>query len=86
MSDESKRRTIFAGRVVEATPVGYTPAVEPWTELLLADGSVFRAKLVIQDVLRLDDIYEPDGTPVYQVRWAVVSYSVPTEAMRKLPA
>jgi hypothetical protein len=55
------------GGLVDALEVGYRPQGEYWNEYLADDGSVIRLKLVVTEILRLENQFDPQGNPVYLV-------------------
>ena len=80
-----KTKVLYNGQWVSATVVPVTQAQETWSEFLLADGSVFKVKIVVTEVAKIDDVYEKDGTPVYNAKWnAIVAVSAP-EHLKKIP-
>ena len=81
-----RKKTINLGQgPVAVTEVGYRPAGEYWNEYLADDGSVIRIKLVVQEVLRLDDQYDEQGNPMYLVKSANVMNVSATDDMRREP-
>jgi hypothetical protein len=46
-------------------PVGVVGKNEPWSEYLLADGTVIRARLEVQGFHKFDLQYDANGAPVY---------------------
>ncbi len=56
------------GKDHEATPVGFQNAREHWNEYLLDDGTILRLKLVATEVLRVDDMRDESGAPLYIVK------------------
>lgn len=62
---ERRIRVHYAGREVEATPVGFTTSAEHWNEYLLSDRTLLRMKTVVTKVLRVEGEFDPEGNPVY---------------------
>lgn len=56
------------GKDHDATPVGFQNAREYWNEYLLDDGTIIRLKLVATEVLRIEDMRDANGAPVYVVK------------------
>ncbi len=57
---------------------------EPFNEYLVEDGTVIKVKLVVTEILRLDDEYDAEGNPIYIVISANVPYvSAPDELRQK---
>lgn len=52
----------------EATEVSIKESTERWTEVVLDDGSILRIKPVVLSAIRMDDLYDQDGNPVYQLK------------------
>lgn len=78
-----KKRIDLAGRVVEALPVPVLGEQEFWNTYTLADGTVVRIKLVAQEILRVEDLWDSDGNPVYVVRSTNVTAVDSADAMRR---
>jgi hypothetical protein len=53
------------GEPVDAEPIGFRASAEHWNEYLLDDGSVLKLKLVVTEVLRVQDVYDQNGNPAY---------------------
>lgn len=47
------------------TPVKIVKREEPWCVLELADGSILRARLNIENVRRVEGQYDANGKPAY---------------------
>lgn len=72
------------GRMIDATEVGYRSSGEYWNEYLLDDGTILRLKPVVTQVLRVDDAYDDEGSPVYAVKSNnIVVISAPDDLLRK---
>lgn len=56
------------GKDHDVTPVGFQNAREYWNEYLLDDGTIIRLKLVATEVLRVEDMRDQNGNPVYVVK------------------
>jgi hypothetical protein len=56
------------GKDHDATSVGFQNAREYWNEYLLDDGTIIRLKLVATEVLRVEDMRDANGAPVYVVK------------------
>ena len=68
----------------EAEIIGFRPNTENWNDYLLDDGTVLRMKLVVTEVLRVNDQYDQAGKPVYLVQSAnVVAVDAPDELMKE---
>lgn len=83
---ERKRKVPLPdGSVVDGAEVGFRTSGEHWNEYLADDGSVIRLKLVVTEILRLDDTYEPDGTPSYVVKSTTVMATSAPDELRRNP-
>ena len=74
-----EKRTMinFGGQTVEATELGFKSLKEEWNEYQADDGTFLRLKVVVSEVVRLDD-YDQDSKPIYVVKSSnVLSSSVP---------
>lgn len=66
-----------------AVELGYRVSGEHWNEYLVDDGSVVRLKPVVTQILRIEDMHDPSGDPIYLVQSTnVMSTSVPEELRR----
>jgi hypothetical protein len=72
------------GRMVEGIEVPIKESSEPWSEVHLEDGTIFRLKAVVASVVRIDGQFDQEGNPVYVVKatQAVSIVEVP-ESLRK---
>lgn len=68
---------------VTVTEVGYRAVSENWNEYFADDGSVIRIKVVVTEVLRVDDRYDDQGDPVYVVKSANVTAVSAADEVRK---
>lgn len=74
MARKRKKRTITdeSGQSVEGTVITVDETTERWTEASLSDGTTFRIKVVIDEVVRIDGQTDNEGNPVY----TIVSHNV----------
>jgi hypothetical protein len=56
------------GKVVDGVEVDIVESSERWTDITLADGTTIRTKPVILSVMRLENVYDQEGNPVYQLK------------------
>ena len=56
------------GKDHDAIPVGFQNSREYWNEYLLDDGTIIRLKLVATEVLKIADVRDASGAPVYVVK------------------
>ncbi|HVY61801.1 MAG TPA: hypothetical protein VHF22_09120 [Planctomycetota bacterium] len=68
MPGPKKKQIDLGGRIVEAVPVSIVSEREFWNTYDLEDGSIVRVKLVAQEILRVEGMWDADGNPVYVVR------------------
>jgi hypothetical protein len=55
------------GRQGQGIEIPIDISKERWSEYTLEDGSVFRAKLNVVSVVRVENEYDAQGIPIYQV-------------------
>ena len=68
------------GQEHEAEPIGFRSSGEHFNEYLLDDGTVLRIKLVLTEVWRVKDTYDPLRNPVYFVAHSqVMAVDVPDD-------
>lgn len=80
-----RKKTIPDGNGGElvTTVMPFQAGGEHWNEYLVDDGSVIKIKLVVTEILRVDDKYDGNGDPVYLINSQnVVNVSAP-ESLRK---
>lgn len=66
--------------LVDAIEVDILESNERWTEIKLADGTTIRTKPVILSVLRVENKFDPEGNPIYQLKAnQVMTANVPEE-------
>ncbi len=70
------------GEEVEAEVVGFRATGEHWNEYLLDDGTVFKIKLVLTEIVRLKDQYDSKGDPVYAATHTQVTAVDAPESLR----
>jgi hypothetical protein len=81
----ARKRTVpWQGREVQATVMPFQTGGEHFNEYLVEDGTVIKLKLVVTEILRLDDEYDSEVNPIYFVTSANVPFvSAPDELRRK---
>ena len=79
-----EKRTMinFGRRTVEATEVGFKSIKEEWNEYQADDGTVLRLKVVVSEVIRLDE-YDQDSKPIYVVKSGNILASSVPEHLKK---
>ena len=72
--DEKKRRVPHptTGDMVDATVVGFEKEGNVSFLLKLSDGSECRVTLDVVDVVRIPGSWDPDGHPLYHIRFGTV--------------
>ena len=74
------RVQVGPNQFAQGTSVDFKPITEPWCEFQLHDGSRLRVKLVVSDVIKLDEARGPEGEPIYVIKSSnVVAVSVPDD-------
>ncbi len=73
-------------RMVDGSDVPIASSDERWSEYVLEDGAVIRAKVNAVGFVRVDGQYDPEGNPLYAMRSAItqVIVSVPDHLRRKI--
>lgn len=57
-----------SGQTIEGTVVNVQETTERWTDVRLVDGTTFRMKVVVDEVIRHDGTKDAEGNPVYTIR------------------
>jgi hypothetical protein len=83
MPGPKKKQIDLGGRIVEAIPVSIVSEREFWNTYDLEDGSIVRVKLVAQEILRVEGMWDADGNPVYVVRSTNVTAVDGNENLRR---
>ena len=52
---------------VEGQVVGVEETTERWTDVTLVDGTTFRIKVVVDEAVRSEAEWDPEGNPIYMV-------------------
>lgn len=61
---------IVPGGSTEGCEVGVKESTERWTEITLEDGTVMRLKPTVISAIRMDNMYDNEGNPVYALKSA----------------
>lgn len=56
------------GKQIPGVDIEIDESVEKWSELKLVDGARIRLKQVASQVIRLENVWDNDGNPVYIVK------------------
>lgn len=64
-----RRRKVVGqdGQTIEGTVVSVQETTERWTDVRLVDGTTFRMKVVVDEVVRHDGKRDAEGNPVYTI-------------------
>ena len=73
----------FGGEEVEAEVIGFRATGEHWNEYLLDDGTVFRIKLVLTEIARLEGRFDENGDAVYAASHTQVTAVDVPESLRR---
>jgi len=73
----------YQGTIVEGVEMDFKTIKEDWNEYQLGDGSIIRMKVVVTNIVRLEDKYDNVGNPIYVVKSSnVLTVSAP-EKLKK---
>jgi hypothetical protein len=73
------------GSIIKAQEVFINSTSEHWSEFMLEDGAVVKAKIVGTKVFKVPGEYDGDGNPLYLLRSVnVVAVTVPEALKRKI--
>lgn len=61
------RKVMVNGKEADAELIEVTQCNEPWNSYILADGTHLKAKHIATRVLRVKNVYNTEGEPVYIV-------------------
>ena len=73
--DDRRKKIQFGNESVDAIEMSFQTGGEHWNEYLLTDGSVFKLKVVVTEILKIDGKYDAEGNPVYLVKSANVVFA-----------
>jgi hypothetical protein len=73
----------FEGKIVEGLEMDFKSVKEDWNEYQVNDGVIIRMKVVVTNIAKIPDKYDPEGNPIYVVKSSnVLSTSAP-EKLKK---
>jgi hypothetical protein len=76
-------KAIHEGKQVEADELEYKLIGSSEVVIQAEDGTVLKIMFLPAKVVRLRDIYNPEGEPVYQLKWGTgISASVPADQIK----
>jgi hypothetical protein len=79
----TRRQVNFQGKLVDAEVIEFEADREQWSTYLLHDGTSLKIKPVMTEVLRLNDVFAPNGDPVYMVQAQQIVHITPSDSVRK---
>jgi hypothetical protein len=79
-----KTKITFQGQQRDAEVIEINQSSERWNEYLLEDGTVLKLKPVATEVVKLSEVHDNEGNPVYLIKTHnVVSVIAPENLKRK---
>lgn len=80
---ERSIKVLFEGKIVEGLDMDFKSLKEDWNEYQINDGTIIRMKVVVTNVAKIPDRYDPEGNPIYLLKSSnVLSVSAP-EKLKK---
>jgi hypothetical protein len=80
----AKRKVNLGGQEFMAEEVEFqADSPEAWSSYALHDGTRLKLKVVLADVLRVDNQYAANGDPLYTVNATIVASTNAPEHLRK---
>lgn len=55
----------WEGQEREGVDISFKTRKEEWNEYELMDGTIIRMKVIVSEVIRLDNLYDNEGNPRY---------------------
>ena len=87
MAGQKVKVPVGPNQVADGLRVDFKPTAEPWCEFECEDGTRLRVKLVVSEVIRLDEVRSPLGEPTYLIRSQnVVQAAIPDDLRKGGPA
>lgn len=83
MRMERRRKVPYQGKQCDGIEVPIKSSGELWSEYLLEDGTVIRIKMIMTDVIKVENEYDAEGTPVYVLKSTMISSVSAPEELRK---
>ncbi|MGC1482505.1 MAG: hypothetical protein WA789_01820 [Candidatus Acidiferrum sp.] len=76
-------KAVHEGKQVDADELEYKVVGAPEVAIQVEDGTTLKLLILPAKVIRLKDIYNPEGEPIYQLKWGTgVSASVPVNLLK----
>lgn len=63
-----RKRINYQGKIVEGESIEFDPIREEWSVCNCADGTTIRMKLVVTEIMRLDESNPETGEPIYVIQ------------------
>ncbi len=80
-------KTMHEGKQVDADELEYKIIGAPEVTVQVEDGTTLKIIILPAKVIRMRDIYNQEGEPVYQLKWGTgVSASVPINLLKPAEA
>lgn len=67
----------------DAVEVPVTESTERWTDIQLGDGTVIRVKPVVLGALRIENQWDAEGNPLYQLKINQVMTATSPDHLKK---
>ena len=80
------KRASPTGLTGPTEPVGIKSANEPWTTCILEDGTTLEIRPVIVAVRRSRNRFNDDGSPIYEVKSAILTNATSPKKLYKKAA
>jgi len=80
---ERKTRLNFQGKDLEGIDLDFKIKKEEWNEYELSDGTFIKIKTIASSIVRIPDMYDNDGNPVYLVKSSNVMAVSASENLKK---
>ncbi len=76
-------KAMHEGKQVDAEEMEYKVVTQPEVVLQVEDGTYLKIHIVLSKIVKVNNIYNQEGEPVYQVKWGTaVTASVPVALMK----
>jgi hypothetical protein len=80
---DKKVKVPYQGKQVDGLELEFKTKKEEWSEYEISDGTGIRMKLVVLNIVRLKDEYDPEGNPIYIAKSTTVISASPPEHLKK---
>jgi len=80
----ARKRVDFQGKAVDGESLEFDPIREEWNSYNCSDGSTIRMKLVVTDIIRLEEHNPQTGEPIYLIQSQnIVRIDVPEKLKKR---